>query len=345
MKSSLQSGRSGDKPFFSIVIPVFNEEKTLGTCLDSIFSAKPFVDFEVIIVDDCSTDDSLQVASRFPAKIIRQERKAGPSLARNAGAASARGSFLVFTDADCVFPPDLPANTARRLLDEKLLLLGGTYQTESVDGTLVADFHALMAHYYETRKVRPDYLAAHYLVIDRELFRRIGGFRRTRSVGRLAACEDLELSRRLAEAGFKLRIYPELAVKHYFHFGLWRSLRNSFRKSRQWVVYLQGEGRLSADTGVASFELKATAALLILVMAGLAGLIWNWWGSVTILAGLVAMAVVNREMLKFVFRRRGFFFTVWSYLYYCFPYTFFSGLGGAAALLDLSRRRGKKEGQ
>ncbi len=321
------------RPFFSVIIPVYNEAGTIKGCLSSIF-ASTFRDFEVIIVDDCSTDGSGEAARRFPVRFFRQPRNLGPSRARNRGAELSRGRFLVFSDADCVFPLHILEETARLLRERGLRLLGGTYQSRSAEGTFVADFHALRAVYYETRKSAADYLASHYLVVERGLFGEIGGFRCDEWVGRVAACEDLELSRRLIKAGMTLRVFPELAVKHLFGFGVRRSLRNAFRKSLLWVRYLRAEKRLAADTGVGSTGLKLNVVLVVVFLAGIVLSIWNRLGLLLPAAALAAMAAVNRGLLHFIFRRRGLIFTLGAFFYYCIPFAFSVGLGGAAGFIE-----------
>ncbi|MDF1683519.1 MAG: glycosyltransferase [Legionellaceae bacterium] len=89
-------------PFFSIVIPCYNGAKTLSTTLDSV-CMQVFKDFEVIIVNDGSTDSSLQIiksyVDRLPLKIVDQSN-AGLGAARNAGISHASGEFVAFLDAD-----------------------------------------------------------------------------------------------------------------------------------------------------------------------------------------------------------------------------------------------------
>ena len=88
----------------SIILPVFNEEKYIQTTLDSIFN-QDFKDFEVIVVDDGSTDNTLKIVeekfknSAIPHNIIHQENK-GVSSARNKGISLARGEYIVFLDGD-----------------------------------------------------------------------------------------------------------------------------------------------------------------------------------------------------------------------------------------------------
>jgi glycosyltransferase involved in cell wall biosynthesis len=90
---------------FSVLMPVFNSEKFVGAAIDSILS-QTFTDFEVIVIDDGSTDHSLEVIWRYGPRItVLRQSNQGPEVARNKGAAVARGEYLVFLDSDDVFYP------------------------------------------------------------------------------------------------------------------------------------------------------------------------------------------------------------------------------------------------
>lgn len=95
----------------SVIVPAYNSEKTLSDCLRAIYSQDfPKDQFEVIVVDDGSTDGTGDVAKSFGAHVFRQ-RNRGPAAARNAGLRAALGEWVAFTDADC-----MPTRTWLRLL-------------------------------------------------------------------------------------------------------------------------------------------------------------------------------------------------------------------------------------
>src|SRR4051812_47984598 len=113
--SKQQPGEQGSSaPEVSVIIPARNEEDCLGSCLHSIVT-QDAVDFEVIVVDDASTDRTRETASSFAnvqvldAAPLRPGRT-GKSNALATGAIQARGTWLLFTDADTVhLPGHLPA--------------------------------------------------------------------------------------------------------------------------------------------------------------------------------------------------------------------------------------------
>jgi len=95
----------------SIIMPVYNAEKTLQRSLDSI-KAQTFRDFEVVFADDCSTDGTGDMIKEFsessgiPCRIVRAVRNGGVAAARNLGLENARGEFLAFVDADDTIEPE-----------------------------------------------------------------------------------------------------------------------------------------------------------------------------------------------------------------------------------------------
>lgn len=80
----------------SIVIPTYNAEKFMPGLLDSIFSSD-VKDFEVIISDDCSTDNTVDISKKYPVKLVRLSENSGPGRARNLGVKAAKGDIIFFS--------------------------------------------------------------------------------------------------------------------------------------------------------------------------------------------------------------------------------------------------------
>ena len=92
-------------PKFSIVIPVYNVENYIGKCLESI-KKQTFKDYEIIVVDDGSDDNSMKIVKKYDTKIINSSH-VGVSEARNIGAKQAKGEYLIFLDSDDYWDKDL----------------------------------------------------------------------------------------------------------------------------------------------------------------------------------------------------------------------------------------------
>lgn len=91
-------------PIVSIIIAVYNSEDFIGRCLQSIMD-QTFYNFEVILIDDCSTDKSAEICSQFVSKdrrfrLINQKFNSGPGISRNLGLQKAKGKYITFVDSD-----------------------------------------------------------------------------------------------------------------------------------------------------------------------------------------------------------------------------------------------------
>lgn len=90
---------------FSIIIPVYNVEEYIKKCLDSVFS-QTYKDFEVIVVNDGTKDNSMDIVKDYKVKIIEQ-KNSGLSAARNRGVLEAKGDYILFLDSDDYLEKDL----------------------------------------------------------------------------------------------------------------------------------------------------------------------------------------------------------------------------------------------
>jgi len=105
------------KPIVSVIIPIYNEEKDIRHCLDSVLN-QSYANFEVIAVDDGSTDGSIDAIRKYPITLIKQSHR-GPGSARNNGAKKAKGKILVFVDADQILEKQYIIKLITPILDNK----------------------------------------------------------------------------------------------------------------------------------------------------------------------------------------------------------------------------------
>lgn len=115
-------------PSISIVIPAFNEEKYIGSCLKSILALKPKNLKEIIVVDNASTDKTAAVAKKFPGVRVVRESKKGTNAARHRGFLEAKGDLLAYLDADTQVPKGWFEMIQREFKrDPDLVCLSGPY--------------------------------------------------------------------------------------------------------------------------------------------------------------------------------------------------------------------------
>jgi len=197
-----------DRPIFSIVIPAFNEERFLPRCLESLKN-QDFKDFEIIVVDNNSTDKTAEIAKKFGA-ILLFEKNQGVAFARQKGFQSGRGEIIATTDADTI----LPKNWLSRIFEEfkkdkDLVAFGGSCEFYSgpISAKLASKF--LLKPFLFLDKIFSGgwSLMGCNMAIKKEAFLRVGGFNTN-----LKLNEDIEISHRLSKIG-KIILDPNFKVK------------------------------------------------------------------------------------------------------------------------------------
>jgi len=318
--------------FISVIIPNYQGAATIGRCLEAVFASR-YRNFEVIVVDDCSRDDSIKVIKKFPCKLVRLTSHAGAAQARNIGASHSRGETLFFTDADCLLQENTLVTVNQAMLSaDANTVIGGSYTRIPFDISFFSLFQSIFVNYSETKKTEhPDYIAAtHAMAMDTKSFHKSGGFNEKF----LPIIEDVDFSHRLRERGYRLVMNPILQVQHIFNFSLYRSLRNAIRKSMYWTMYSINYGDVLADSGTASAGLKTNvAAWFSIVFLLLAYLITGNSALILLVSLILAINLfVNRGLLTAFYRTKGFLFALNATGYYLLIYPVAVGVGALAGL-------------
>ena len=318
--------------FISIIIPNFNGSATIRKCLEAVFSSR-YANFEVIVVDDYSEDNSVEIIKQFPCKLIRLDKPSGASKARNIGALDSRGDILFFTDADCLLRKDTLSLVARTFSEGAPdSIIGGTYTPIPYDRSFYSVFQSIFINYSETKQPKdPDYIATHAMAIDATLFSKIGGF----SEDFLPILEDVELSHRLRRSGYRLFMNPHILVQHIFNFSLIGSLHNAIRKSMYWTLYSIKNRDLLADSGTASLELKINVASQLVNLVLLA--LWILFRKSFLIYPLPLIFAfnlhINAKLIKAFYAANGFIFTCLALVYYTLIYSLAVAVGAFAGVL------------
>jgi cellulose synthase/poly-beta-1,6-N-acetylglucosamine synthase-like glycosyltransferase len=309
----------------SVIIPTLNEEAMIARCLESLVQTGfPKDEFEVIVVDNGSTDRTVEVAREFTPSLsleVFSQRNAHISALRNLGASASRGEILAFLDADCLASPVWLSAALYLLSDPKAGVEGAHYQIPA-DATWVGRF------WYQDRVAdrigNVSYVPAGDLLIRRDAFLRVGGFDES-----IQTNEDFELCQRILAAGLPVRSHPDLRV---VHLGTPRTLRSFYRKQR-WhgthvvTVFLRDPQKKKNRRPIlfSLYTLVCLAALIGATLAGIAGTTWKMAevSMAALMAPVFSLALVRSG-------RRGKWLQVFplTLLYLTF------GVARAACLLD-----------
>lgn len=209
----------------SVVVPAHNASRTLGACLDALLRQDLGEPYEIIVVDDGSTDETACFAGRYSprVKVLSQPHR-GAAAARNRGVQVACGETILFTDADCEPVPRWAASlvsAVRNGADGAK----GTYRTRQSGRTarfVQAEYESKYRRMARLSQI--DFIDTYSAGYRREVLLQAGGFDES-----LLEDEDQELSFRLAERGYRLVFVPDAAVFHRHADSPREYLRKKFR--------------------------------------------------------------------------------------------------------------------
>ncbi|HYC21078.1 MAG TPA: glycosyltransferase, partial [Candidatus Bathyarchaeia archaeon] len=202
-----------DPPMISVIVCAYNAERTMEPCLHSLQNL-PYPNYEVIVVNDGSTDRTLEIARRYEGGRIRviDQKNMGLSAARNVGIAASRGEIVAFTDSDCVVDPDWLTYLAYKF-QAGFVAVGGPNFPPPED-SLVPSAVAVSPG-GPTHVLLNDDVAEHIpgcnMAFRKSALEEINGFDALFS----AAGDDVDLCWRLQNAGYAIGFSPAAMVWHF----------------------------------------------------------------------------------------------------------------------------------
>ena len=326
----------------SVVLPVGGPHAALERCLESIANLDPPPGEVVVVLDGVETELP-PAAEAIGVRVVRLAERCGPAVARNRGAAAARGSLLFFVDSDV----ELPAVTLGRALsalasDEQPAAVIGSYDDAPADPGLISQYRNLLHHWVhqQARDEASTFWGACGL-IRREAFDEVGGFDE-----RFArpSVEDIELGSRLRRAGYRIRLDKDLRVTHLKRWRALEMLRTDlWRRAVPWTELMLADGELLDDLNLRRRDRVSVALACAILPAAIVGCWWPpLWGAAA--AAALALLVLNRDFYYFLRRRRGTPFALaalpwhWLYLLTC-------GAGFAIGWLRHALGRGMEPGR
>lgn len=240
---------------FSIVIPTYNRPCQLRVCLTALGAVDYSRErFEVLVANDGGDVPPEELCRDLTARMSLQifsQPNLGPAAARNAAVARSRGRFLVFTDDDCVPPPDWLTRLETAVGRTPDALVGGRTINLLADNLYSAASHLLLEYvydYYSDSAVADRrFFASNHFALSAEGFARIGGFDEA-----FRAAEDREFCRRWVASGGMLIYDPDVVMYHAHDLGLLTLPRQHFHYGRgaypYWVKNTrEGRGSLRVE--------------------------------------------------------------------------------------------------
>jgi glycosyltransferase involved in cell wall biosynthesis len=230
---------SSSTPSVSVIIPVYNGAHTIAACLESMLNQTyPSDAYEVIVVENGSTDNTSAIAQRYPVRLLHSEER-GPAPARNLGIAKSEADIVAFTDADCITDRNWLSELVGPYADPQIGGVGGAILAYAhSDRTIVemfSDENAPLVNFISGEDEFLPHLYTANASYRRSLLNEVGGFNPNLVTG-----EDVDISWRVQlQTGAKLRYVPQ-AIVHHHH----RSTRIGL--ARQYRQY--GFGEILLDT-------------------------------------------------------------------------------------------------
>ncbi len=257
-------------PKISIIIPVNNASELLHKCLTAVNSSE-YENFECIVVDDCSLDDSPAVAMQYGCTVIELiGGPFGPSNARNLGAENASGEIVFFIDSDVIVYPDTVTKIAgvfRERPDTDALF--GSYDDAPGDGDFLSQYKNLFHHYvHQHGQEEAGTFWTGCGAIRRQTFLRMGGF----DVAKYPrpSIEDIDLGRRLNASGHKVYLDKDLQVKHMKRWTLPGLIKTDLLdRGIPWTRLILREKNMPNDLNLSGSQ-RISAGLLALLLLYLA---------------------------------------------------------------------------
>lgn len=319
------SGEADDKrPAISIVMPAYNAAHYLPLVLPPLLNMLHDGEVqELIVVDDQSTDNTVQVAKEMGANVLINPVNGGPGAARNLAAQHAKGEILWFVDSDVIAWPGGAGHIRPAFEDPEVVAVFGSYDETPSGKTWISKYKNLVHRYYHQRgNEESSTFWAGCGAVRKDAFLAVDGF--DVETYRRPSIEDIDLGYRLRAAGGRILLLPDLLGKHL---KVW-TVRNAihtdiFMRAIPWSRLMIHREGLTDDLNVSQGErIRAILAGLFVLSLAATVLLPAFWPALLVL--LLAMIAANSYLLQFMVGNGGVAFAVFGFAYHQLYYLYSS---------------------
>jgi GT2 family glycosyltransferase len=225
------------KTKISVVIPVYNGEKTIGECLNSVIKAEP-KNKEIIVVDNNSQDKTIDIVKSFKKVKLLTEKRKGPAAARNKGLRKVKNEIVLLVDSDVVVRKDTFIELLMPLRDDSVAGVGGIaesyYRYNRI--ALSQNLRLFGNSIFDNKMREVETISSMVAAYKIKILQKIGYF----SEDYYPSGEDVDLNYRIKKLGYKLLVNPLSRVYHKHPLTL-KSL------AKKWFDYGIGWAKFSKE--------------------------------------------------------------------------------------------------
>ena len=282
------------QPFVSIIVPTYNEEERIDRCLKSINDLKyPKEKIEIIVVDDGSQDNTIDIARKYGVSILRQQHL-GCATARNRGVEHAKGEVIAFIDADDVCKEEWLIETVPYLKDKQIGAVGCSHDllnAKKRDFVIISHKEKCFRHIMSPD--RTDHIGTSGCVIKKRVFLEVGGFN-----PEFSAAEDTELSHKIRKKEYELILVKKPLISVTYPNRLSRYFLTQIRNSAFLVYFISTNAERASGnkySGMHDYVQSIFPTVFILSLPGGLYVI-----SIAILLFILSLILVNIGFLRYL---------------------------------------------
>ncbi|MGB3363868.1 MAG: glycosyltransferase family A protein [Thermodesulfobacteriota bacterium] len=319
-------------PYISVIIPAYNSTKFITPCLKAL-DKSTYKSYEVILVDDGSTDDTAKIARDMRCRVFETDHQSGPAVARNHGSEKANGEILLFIDSDVLVKSNTLELVASTFSDNPdISALFGSYDDTPSDTDFLSQYRNLLHHYvHQKSKADATTFWAGCGAVRKNIFLELNGYDYKKFAE--PSIEDIELGYRMREKGYKIRLDKDLQVTHLKHWGWYSMIKTDiFNRAMPWSRLILQTKSLPEDLNLRISDRVSTALVgtllicLSLIILNLLNLFSTVsYGLLLSISAIIVISLIflNRDLYGFFLDKRGLLFTAkviplhFLYYFYC----------------------------
>lgn len=328
----------------SVIVPVYNGEATIDTCMNRIFNSD-YKNFEVIVVDDASTDSTIEKLKKFNCRVIRLNKNGGVANARNVGARHAKSNVLVFVDSDLYVHKDTFSKMVKKYKSNpKMGIIGAVNSGKYNSKKFGTKFLSLKLSYDYKWKNGEKYkkfssFQSECCLIEKKIFDEIGGFN---TKYKKAGVEEYEIGYRLTENGYTNYICRDILYDHYYD-SLPKRADSLLRRVSIYLPLFLKKRKFETEGGTGTFF---EFAMILFSFFGLMAISLSLLSYKLFIISLSIFAIIfmlNTKFLFYLMVKEGIFFSFRSF--FALLYLYISmGLGIIIGIFNLMTEMGDLNG-